>query len=131
MRTAVLVDTGPIVAILSPADAKHLRCVKHLRELRPPLVTCWPVLTEAAWLLRKDPAAVTVLMKSFQVGPFELRFHGGPLGGADRLSRVTLRVLGDVRQQANYGCRQTFAADVTRLGEAASVNAAHNRLGAA
>lgn len=72
MRSAVLVDTGPIVAILSPVDANHLRCVEQLRELRPPLVTCWPVLTEAAWLLRKDPAAVTILMRSFQVGPFEL-----------------------------------------------------------
>ena len=68
----VLVDTGPIVAILSPSDAKHSICVDQLRELLPPMVTCWPVLTEAAWLLRHDPAALTILMKSFHAGPFEL-----------------------------------------------------------
>jgi uncharacterized protein len=67
----VLIDTGPIVAILSPADANHTGCVDQLRELRPPLVTCWPVLTEAVWLLRHDPSAITMLMKSFQAGPFE------------------------------------------------------------
>jgi hypothetical protein len=52
-------------------DANHSGCVDQLRELWPPLVTCWPVLTEAAWLLRHDPAAIKILMKSFQAGPFE------------------------------------------------------------
>jgi uncharacterized protein len=75
----VLVDTGPIVAVLSPADANHSRCVDQLRELRCPLVTCWPVLTEAAWLLRNDPAVIAVLLKSFQAGPFEL----APLDSSD------------------------------------------------
>jgi uncharacterized protein len=46
--------------------------VDQLRELRSPLVACWPVLTEAAWLLRNDPAAIAALMKSSQVGPFEI-----------------------------------------------------------
>jgi predicted nucleic acid-binding protein len=76
---SVLVDTGPIVAILSPSDANHSICVEQLRELRCPLATCWPVLTEAAWLLRHDPAVITVLVKSFQIGPFEL----APLDSSD------------------------------------------------
>lgn len=76
---SVLVDTGPIVAILSPQDANHSICVEELRELRCPLLTCWPVLTEAAWLLRNDPAVIAILLKSFQVGPFEL----APLDSTD------------------------------------------------
>lgn len=60
----VLVDTGPLVAILSARDSNHQRCVAELQRLRPPLLTCWPVLTEAAWLLRERPESVLKLLDS-------------------------------------------------------------------
>jgi uncharacterized protein len=49
----VLVDTGPLVAILSADDQYHDLCVSTLRELPGTLVSCWPVLTEVAWLVRR------------------------------------------------------------------------------
>jgi predicted nucleic acid-binding protein len=47
----VLVDAGPLVAILDRADPKHEACVTTLKTLRTTLVTVWPAFTEAMYLL--------------------------------------------------------------------------------
>ena len=61
MIEPVLLDTGPLVACLSRRDADHQLCVNQLRKLKKPPLTCWPVLTEAVWLLRSVPRAVQTL----------------------------------------------------------------------
>lgn len=68
----VLVDTGPIVAILSRRDQYHRACVEALRDMPGPLFTCWPVITEAAWLLRRSGDAIQQLLRSVDTGFLEL-----------------------------------------------------------
>jgi predicted nucleic acid-binding protein len=75
----VLVDTGPLVAILSPLDHHHEVCVKTLASLKGPLLTCWPVITEAAWLLRDYPRAFENLLGSTNGGFLEIL----PITGKD------------------------------------------------
>ena len=73
----VLVDTGPLVAILSSVDQHHGSCVETLRHLPGPLLSCWPVITEAAWLLRAHPKAIQQLLRSIDSGFLELLSLGG------------------------------------------------------
>ena len=62
MTSRALVDTGPLVALLNGADPHHDRCVETFRKLSPPLWTCWPVLTEAAYLLETRPVVARRLL---------------------------------------------------------------------
>jgi predicted nucleic acid-binding protein len=77
--TRILVDTGPLVAILSREDEYHVACVNALKDMPSPLLSCWPVITEAAWLLRKSQRAIQQLLLSIDGGFLELL----PLAGSE------------------------------------------------
>lgn len=48
---AVLVDAGPLVALLDRGDAHHEECLAAVHHIDEPLVTVWPAFTEAMYLL--------------------------------------------------------------------------------
>jgi len=58
----ILIDTGPLVALLDRNDSHHEICSVTAKEVRLPLLSCWPVITEAAYLLRRSPQAVSTLL---------------------------------------------------------------------
>jgi len=57
----VLVDTGPIVAVLNRSDAAHALCVETWKGLRGPFETIWPVITEASHLVEGIEAQDAIL----------------------------------------------------------------------
>jgi predicted nucleic acid-binding protein len=68
----VLVDTGPLVALRMEDEASHAQCLEALKRLPTPLLTCWPVLTEAAYLLRAYPEQLLELLDSANGGLLEI-----------------------------------------------------------
>ncbi|HZD53840.1 MAG TPA: PIN domain-containing protein [Woeseiaceae bacterium] len=62
MPPNVVVDTGPIVASLDADEVNHAWAVNRLEELRPPLLTCEAVLTEASYLVARAGARPSVVV---------------------------------------------------------------------
>jgi hypothetical protein len=60
--TRVLVDAGPLVAIYRRQDEHHEKCVETLNQIVQPLFTTWPVIAEAAYLLRDSLVGVEGLL---------------------------------------------------------------------
>ena len=63
---ATLLDAGPLVAYLNNRDKWHSWAVKQFSSLRPPLLTCEAVLTEACFLAHRNggkPAKILQLLR--------------------------------------------------------------------
>ena len=56
-KSQVIVDTGPLVALLNSRDKHYTWVVQQLGDIQPPMVTCEAVLDEATYLTRTVPVA--------------------------------------------------------------------------
>ena len=64
----VLVDTGVLVALLDRGDDQHERCVTALKNLPASLLTSWPVVTEALYLLGDVTGGQDALLTWIEAG---------------------------------------------------------------
>jgi len=69
---AVLVDTGPLVALLDRSDPDHVACQETLSSLNDSMVTVWPVITEAMYMLRAYWQAQEALWEMIEIGAVEI-----------------------------------------------------------
>lgn len=75
----ILVDAGPLVALVDADDQHHEKCVAALKGLREPLATVWPPLTEVMYLLGDLPKGQDALCEMLARGALQLL----PLGLSD------------------------------------------------
>lgn len=68
----ILVDAGPLVALVDAGDQHHAKCVAALRIMREPLATIWPPLTEAMYLLADLPKAQEALWEMLERNAVQL-----------------------------------------------------------
>jgi predicted nucleic acid-binding protein len=63
-----LLDTGPLVSFIASGLRHHAWAVEQWKRLRPPLLTCEPVLTEAAFLLKREGRDTDALFSLLERG---------------------------------------------------------------
>ena len=63
MNSRLLLDTGPLVALLSARDRYHAWARQAFARVSAPMLTCEPVLSEAWYLLRDAPAGQSALLQ--------------------------------------------------------------------
>jgi predicted nucleic acid-binding protein len=68
LRSNVLVDTGPPVALLNAGDRRHASVARQLALLQPPFITCEAVLAEATHLVRNLPGGRAALLEMVDEG---------------------------------------------------------------
>ena len=68
MKKQVILDTGPLVALLNARDGHHDWAVRQWSDIEPPLVTCESVVSKACFLLDQTKAGSTAV--------FEMRLRG-------------------------------------------------------
>ena len=103
----IIIDTGPIVALFDKDDHYHQHCIEILKGIKEPLVTTWPVITEAFYLLNFSDRVQDALWQFIQRGGIRIeqseetiyirirelmkKYHDLPMDLAD----ATLVVLGE------------------------------------
>jgi predicted nucleic acid-binding protein len=68
----ILVDAGPLIAVIHKDDTNHPRCVATLQSITEPLGTVWPAFTEAMYLLSFSWKAQDALWEMVERGVVDL-----------------------------------------------------------
>jgi predicted nucleic acid-binding protein len=110
---ALILDTGPLVALVDASDPEHERCANLLQEAVEPRVVLVCVLVEVEYVLRPWPQAFAALLTEFAAGALELldlpvrwllragelleRYRDLPLGLVDATVIAATEMLGETK----------------------------------
>jgi predicted nucleic acid-binding protein len=70
----ILIDAGPLVALISASDNHHVSCRVALETIEEPIATVWPAFTEAMYLLRSSWRAQRALWEMIERGTIDLHY---------------------------------------------------------
>ncbi len=101
MTGATIVDTGPIVALLSESDRWHDWAKEQFAVLRAPLATCESVLAEASYLLGSGSRTIEGLFGLLERSVLKVDFR---LAAEHRALRALMRRYADVPMSLADAC---------------------------
>lgn len=70
----ILLDAGPLIALINARDAHHRWAVRQARQLKAPFLTCEAVLSEAHFLLQNTPGGRERLVELTDTDRIEIPF---------------------------------------------------------
>lgn len=68
----MLVDAGPLVALIDRGDSHHDACAAAFKSITDPLMTVWPAFTEAMYLLGSSWLGQKALWSRLETGALSL-----------------------------------------------------------
>lgn len=84
--TRIVVDTGPIVALLNRRDRHHAWIREVFGTVEPPIFTCEAVISEACFLLGRLPGGSEAVLELLVLGILRIDFR--MLSEIDALQRL-------------------------------------------
>ncbi len=75
MTGPILLDTGPLVAMLNRREQYHSWVKAQITQIRPPMLTCEAVLSEACFLLQEIPQSSASMMQMLIEGLIQAPFR--------------------------------------------------------
>jgi predicted nucleic acid-binding protein len=110
---ALILDTGPLLALLDATDPDHARCASLIQATSEPRVVPVCVLVEVEYLLRPWPQGLAALLADVRSGALELldlparwllrsgelveRYRDLPLGLVDATVVAATEMLGETK----------------------------------
>jgi len=75
VKRKIILDTGPLVALLNLRDTYHDWAKVQFSEIEPPLLNCEAVISEACFLLRGFPGGPRAVLDLVNRGVIAIPFH--------------------------------------------------------
>ena len=74
MRRSVLLDTGPLLALIDERDRHHAWVRSEFAEIEPPLLTCEAALTESCFLAQRELGRIDAVWGLLERGVVHMTF---------------------------------------------------------
>ena len=75
MKQSIILDAGPLVALLNSRDMNHAWTVAQLKRMNGPVLTCEAALSEAMFLLRTVAGGTNQIAGLLKSGGLRLGFN--------------------------------------------------------
>ena len=77
MKRNVILDTGPLVALIDGKDRHHAWTLRQWADIEPPLLTCESVISEACFLLGRIRVGSSTVLEMLSRKVIRLSFRLG------------------------------------------------------